>query len=169
MPEIITKPDTTWGLECIRERFEIPIEIEPNSMDNQDMVAKKALFIEAVARKAGEIAVEKYTRLRHWKFRDDIPVQIDESDLQFDPDAWDFSSPASTDPIAVDQRMHLFKSRATKAYVIKLWFETQLIQTTVFEPSLDEEGHSEGYITTEEIPKEAVKLLEDTKNASIEH
>lgn len=148
MPELIVRPDTTWNLECIRERFEVPEDSVPSALDTPAQFAFKSLFIDACAKEAGKKAIAKYERLRHWKFRDDIPVELDESELQFDIDDWEFTSPVSKSPFAVDQG-HLRFRQSKHAYVIKLWFETQELQTVVYDS--DEYGHPEGYSVEEEV------------------
>ena len=161
MPEIITRPDTSWGLEQIRERFEIPLEVCPSEFDTEAQRLKKMQFVTMVGNTAAHKAIDTYTRLRHWKFRADLPVEIDESSLQFDPDDWNFSSPLSTEPNAVDST-HLAKSRATKAYVIKLWFETQKIQVPVVEYNLDDgESRRDGFVRQDELPAEALELMKE--------
>lgn len=141
MANLIFKPDPSWGLECIQERFEIPVDAVPDEFDTANQRAFKVLFIEACAKKAAERAISTYEKHRHWKFRADIPVEVDESKLQLDFNDWEFSSPVSHDPIAKNQG-HLALKSGKKAYVVKLWFETQQIQTVVFKPeNIDEEIH----------------------------
>lgn len=159
MPEIIIKPDTSWNLECIRERFEVPADAVPSPTDTPEQAAFKALFIEACAKKAGERAIEYYEKFRHWRFRDDIPVELDESEIQVDVEDYEFASPLSTAPIAVNQG-HLTLKTSKHAYVIKLWFETQQIQAVVFKPDNEEEeikgvfGHKEGLAAADEVWKD---------------
>ena len=138
MPEIIVKPDTSWGLECIRERFEIPFDAVPDEFDTPAQRAFKVLFIESCAKKSAEKAIETYEKFRHWKFRADMPVELDESELQLDIDDWEFTSPLSKDPIAKNQG-HLKDKASKKAYVVKLWFEVPQIQAVVFTPDTPEE------------------------------
>lgn len=148
MPELIFKPSTTYGLECIRERFEVPMDAVPAQSDTPAQRAFKLLFIESCAKKTGERAIQYYEKFRHWKFRDDIPVELDESELQIDPEDYEFASPLVKNPTAVDQG-HLTLKTSKYAYVVKLWFETQQIQTVVWEP--DAYGHAEGFATEDEV------------------
>lgn len=149
MPELVFRPDTEYGLECIPEMFEIPLEIVPNEFDTKERRVMKVLFIEAVAKKTGQYAIEKYEKLRHWKFRDDIPVQIDESVLDFDFEDFEFSSPLSKDPIAKDMGW----KKKSKSYVIKLWFETQKIRTVQFEPK--DQEYTAGAVSDEYLTQES--------------
>ena len=154
MTGIIVQPDTTYNLMEIYERFEIPIEIEPNDLDSADTRIKKVTFINAVAQKAGQLAIERYTKFRKWKFRDDIPVTVDWSELQFDVDDWQWSSPVSKEPVAVTQRMDILKKKATKAYVLKMWFEVPEIRIV-----REDSGSEEGLVDEDALPTDLKKIL----------
>lgn len=166
MSNFIFKPDTTYNLECIHERFEVPADSVPNDKDTKDQRAFKLIFIEQCAKRAGDQAIEKYTRLRKWRFRDDLPVELDESILQLDLDDWEFSNPNAISPIAKD-RGQLFTKKGKFAYVLKMWFETPEIHAVVYKstPDMDHEdeiGHAEGFALQSEV-NEHYKTKEEKK------
>ena len=137
------QPDTTWGLEEIRERFEVPADMPPS-------------MVEMVGRKVASAAIERYERLKHWKFRADIPVVLDVSALQTDLSLT--ASPLvrkNLDALqAVDQGILQIRT-GMKAYVMVMTFETQKIVHIEQEVS-----RNEGFLNADEPihPEDIVKV-----------
>jgi len=139
-------PDTTWSLEEVRERFEVPIEMIPGPLDLPHQTLHKLARIEGIGRVVASKAIERYEKLRHWRFRDDIPVVLDVSELQTDLDLTSSPTLKTDDLVAFDQGI-LTSRKATKAYVMVLTFETQQIIKAVID---DEVGRPEGIINPDE-------------------
>ena len=170
MTNLIFRPETTYTKECIRERFEVPADAVPHPNDTDSQRAFKLIFIQECAKIAGQRAIERYERLRHWRFLDSIPVELDESSIQLDLDDYEFSSPLSTSPMAKDQG-HLTLKKQTHAYVLKMWFVTQEIQAIVWKSDPqqtfeDELTHAEGLANPEEVNQHYQTLEEVNTHAS---
>ena len=89
--------DKEMDLVQIAERFEVPyIEIKTP----QQGMAYYAM-VEGMAHAVGKHAIERYEKLRHWKFYSSRSVTLDQSEAQYDLD--EFRSSSQKDFTAVDQ------------------------------------------------------------------
>lgn len=141
MAELIFTPEKVRGIELISERFEV----------DSDM---PELLIKVIARKVGERAIERYTKLRKWRFVNDSahPVTLDLSDLQLDLTDHQFATHSKT-AIAVDSNLMSVR-RGITAYVLKMYFETDLIPVVLPETPEEDYGHKEGFLKEDELYKD---------------
>jgi len=130
-------PDTTWDTQVINERFEVPADMRPQ-------------LIEVVGYAVAKKAIERYEKLRHWKFDDSFTPIIDVSNIQMDLDYTD-SPNTPVDIGGVDQG-HLFHRKGLKAYVIKMRFITQNVVVNNIDPEV---GRADGFINPDEDPRPA--------------
>lgn len=142
MVYIKVQPDTTWGLEQIWERFEVPYDMPPKQ-------------VEIVAYSVAKYAIDTYTRLRHWHFVDSRPVEVDLSNLQVDLEFT--ASPHTPIDAGAQDYGSLLHRRSKTAYVVKMWFQTQEIPHVNID---DEIGRPDGYLNADEDlrPKDIVEV-----------
>ena len=136
-PWLAVKPDREYGLECIHERFELDFDCPPDHPYFQQQVK------EVVYR-----AVELYTRAKKYRWRSELPVEIDLSDAQFELHQFGtVDSQAKASLSAADQGS-LLLVHGRKAYVAKIWFEVPKIFTVEdYIAALPE-----GFVNSEDIP-----------------
>jgi hypothetical protein len=144
--------DTEYDLMQIAERFEVPYADVENLHP-----WKKVIYLAMVhqrAKEAAKLAVERYERLRHWRFKSSMPVEIDYSDAQYDLSI--FRSSLQTNFTAVDQGSNI-DSLGTIAYVVKLWFVVPKIRVEVIKDEVTDPGSVDGFVNEHKMP-DYVKL-----------
>lgn len=147
--------DNEYDLMQIAERFVVPYG-DVARMKPQEKLLYVAM-IDQRAREAAKLAVEKYERLRHWRFKSDMPVEVDESDAQFDLEH--FRSSFRKDFAAVDQGS-IIQELGLIAYVVKLWFIVPKITVEVIEDEPDDPDTIDGFVNSHKM-EEYVKLGDD--------
>jgi hypothetical protein len=133
--------DTEYDLMQIGERFEVPYA-DMDSMHEWQKVIYVAM-IHQRAKEAAKLAVERYERLRHWRFKSSMPVEIDYSEAQYDLNV--FRSSLATDFTAVDEGSNI-DSLGTVAYVVKLWFVVPKIRVEVIKDEITDPGSNDGFV-----------------------
>ena len=129
------QPDTEWGLEQVLERFEVPYDTPPKQ-------------VEIMAWASAQYAIDTYTRLRGWQFVDQLPVELDVSNIQVDLDFT--ASPYTPVDMGGQDWGSLLTRQSKKAYVVKMWFKTQKV---VIQNIDDEIGRADGYLNPDEDPR----------------
>ena len=146
--------DKEMDLVQIAERFEVPyIEIKTP----QQGMAYYAM-VEGMAHAVGKHAIERYEKLRHWRFYSSRSVTLDQSEAQYDLD--EFRSSSQKDFTAVDQGSIIDKLGKV-AYVLKMWFIMPKIEVEVIEPEPDDPETSDGLVNPYKMP--AFVKLEEKK------
>jgi len=123
----------------IAERFEVEY-FQPKTP--QEKVMYMAM-VEGTMRAVVKLAVEKYERLRHWKWDSSMPVTLDLSQAQYDLD--EFRSSSRKDFTAVDQGS-IIPKLGRKAYVAKMWFIMPKVEVEIIEPEPDDPDVTEGFV-----------------------
>lgn len=136
--------DKEYDLMQIAERFELPY-IELDRATKQDKLKYLAL-IEVTAKQTAKYAIEKYERLRHWKFYNTANpkyrVQVDESDAQID---FDIFGSTGLVPAGLDQGS-LNTTHGRMAYVVKLWFIVPKQRIEVINPEVTDPDVEDGLV-----------------------
>jgi hypothetical protein len=147
--------DKEYDLMQIAERFEVPYADLENMQEWQ-----KVIYIAMVhqrAKEAAKLAVERYERLRHWRFKSDMPVELDYSQAQYDLDKFRSNLPAGS-IAAVDQGTNI-DQLGTVAYVVKLWFVVEKVKVETIEDEPDDPASTDGFVNKYHMPEFA--KLED--------
>lgn len=140
MPNIITKPDKSVGLEEVRERFEMPYSATFSPIF--------PAMLEKEAKSAAKRASEVYSRLRKWHWRSDLGVTVDKSELQIPLRDFGTTNPDFT--AAVDQNTILNLKYDSVAFVVIMWFEVPRQQVTIYDNN--ELNDADGFV--EEMPED---------------
>jgi len=131
---VIYTPDREYGLEQKLERFEMAY--------SSTFSPQFPAMLEAAAKQTARLAAEKYERLGH-HFRSDMPVSVDQSDLQVDVE--DFRSLDAEHNLAQDKgNWHTSQDRI--AFVVKMWYVVPKVRVDVFEPH--ELAEPDGFVET---------------------
>lgn len=133
--------DKQWDKVQIAERFEVPYMDLARATPWQRKVY--GAMVEGVAYEVGKRAIEKYEKLRHWKFDTSRAPFLDKSEAQYDLD--EFRSSSQKDFTAVDQGSIITKTGKV-AYVLKMWFTMPKIEVEVIEPEPDDPDVTEGLV-----------------------
>lgn len=142
------KHDTEYDLMQIAERFEVPYA----DIDNLHPWKRVIYFamIHQRAKETAKIAIERYERLRHWRFKSDMPVELDQSEAQYDLDK--FRSSLTKDFQAVNQGSNI-DELGTVAYVVKLWFIVPKVRVEVIEDEPDDPESTDGIMNKYKMPE----------------
>lgn len=159
MHVINVEHDTEWDLMQIAERFEVPYLDFNRASDSQKLAYIAMLEVKSKA--VGKKAIETYTRLKHWKFYDKRPVELDLSAANIDLDPFRTSRDIVVQ--AADQGSGL-ESLGTIAYVLKMWFVVQKIRVEVIKPEVDDEDVTDGLVNPHKIDGYLTSKNEEIKN-----
>lgn len=146
--------DKEYDLVQIAERFEVPYTDKLQTPQQQ--MAYYAM-IEGTAKAVGKHAIERYEKLRHWKFYSSRPVTLDVSEAQYDLDK--FRSSSNAEFTAVTQGS-IIDDLGKVAYVLKMWFIMPKIEVEVVVPEPDDPEVTDGFVNPHKMP-EFVKLEGD--------
>ena len=133
------QPDKEYDLMEVSERFEVPY-LEPKTLQGQQNYYN---LIKVMATQTAKHAIYTYERLRHWKFYDKKPIQLDESQAQYDLDI--FRSSRNIDHVGVNQGS-LIDEKGKVAYVVKLWFVVPKFRVEVIKPEVNDEDVTDGLV-----------------------
>lgn len=131
--------DKEYDLMQIAERFEVPYFEPKNPWQAMQYLA----MIEGVAHAVGKKAIERYEKLRHWRYYSARSFYLDKSDVQYDLD--DFSSSSQRDFDAVEHGSLLTK-KGMVGYVIKMWFIVPKIQVEVIKDDPTDPDTVDGFV-----------------------
>lgn len=131
----------------IAERFEVPY-YEPKTPQQQMLYMA---MIEGTMRAVVKHAVERYEKLRHWKWDSSRPVTLDLSDAQYDLET--FRSSRYDAEFTAQNQGSLIHTRGMKAYVAKMWFIQPKIEVEVITPEKDDPEVSDGLMNPYKMPQ----------------
>ena len=138
--------DKEYDLMQIAERFEVPYVDLDRCTTNQRKAY--AAMMEVKSKQVGKYAIETYTRLRHWKFYDKRPVELDTSEGQIDLD--EFSTSRKVLLPGVNQGS-IIDRKGTVAYVLKMWFIVPKQRVEVITPEPDDPDVEDGFVNPHNI------------------
>lgn len=132
----------------IAERFEVPY-IDLSHATHQQKLSYWAM-VEGTSRAVGKLAIERYEKLRHWKFDTSKAVTLDLSEAQYDLEHFRSSSQKHFEGVEQGSLVH---ERGMVAYVLKMWFIQPKIEVEVLIPEPDDPETSDGFVNPYKMPK----------------
>ena len=130
--------DKEYDLVQIAERFEVPYMEIKTPQQGRVYYA----MVEGTARAVGKVAIERYEKLRHWRFYSSRPVVLDTSAAQIDLDTFGTTNGI---PNALNQAS-LIDTHGKVAYVLKMWFIMPKQRVEVITPERHDPDVSEGLV-----------------------
>lgn len=131
----------------IAERFEVPYA-EPKTP--QQALAYMAM-VEGVMNAVVKHAVDRYEKLRHWKWDSSMPVTLDLSEAQYDLEA--FRSSRYDAVFEPQDQGSIVTKLGKKAYVAKMWFIQPKIEVEVLIPEADDPDVVDGLVNPHNMPQ----------------
>lgn len=139
--------DKEYDLVQIAERFEFPyIEFDKLSP------TRKVVYVASLEKRAKEIgkqAIEKYERLRHWRFYSSRKPELDFSGVQNDLDSFRHINKQDNTGVDFGDLIH---TRGNKAYVLKMWFIMPKIEVSYEVPEPDDPEVTDGMVNPYKMP-----------------
>lgn len=139
--------DKSWNKVQIAERFEVPY-VDLTTATRDQKLAYQAM-VEGTAYAVGKHAIDRYEKLRHWKFDTSRAPFLDKSEAQYDLEHFRSSSTKHFD--AVDQGS-LLTERGMVAYVLKMWFIMPEIEVEVITPEPQDPEVTDGLVNPYKMP-----------------
>lgn len=134
--------DKEYDLVQIAERFEVPYA-EPNELSAPSQQRAYYAMVEGMGYSVAKHAIERYEKLRHWRFESSRSVVLDKSMIQYNLDEFRKSN---MDDILPATPGSIIDTLGKVAYVVKLWFRMPKIEVEVIQPEPDDPETSDGFV-----------------------
>lgn len=128
MPYIHVAPKGKIGLTQLYSRFELPVEAQTSPLFPS--------MVEREAKRIARLTADK-NALRGFRWRSDMPVEVDISELQLDLSKF---SLAAVDNGKTEYSQNLI------AFVVKMWFEAREVVTEEIIYDDDNEARADGFV-----------------------
>ena len=131
--------DKEWDRIQIAERFEVPyVDYDRLSRTRQQVYRA---MVEGTAHAVGKKAIERYEKLRHWRFDSSRAPFLDVSENQIDIESG----------LGVEQGS-LITGLGRKAYVLKMWFIAPKLEVQYEVPEPEDPEVTDGFVNPYKMP-----------------
>lgn len=137
--------DKEWDKVQIAERFEVPYA-QPKTPQEQMLYQA---MVEGTLKAVVKHAVERYEKLRHWRWDSSMPVTLDLSDAQYDLEKFRSSRDIEFQP---QTQGSIIGELGRIAYVAKMWFIMPKIEVEVVEQEATDPAAQDGFVNPHYMP-----------------